>query len=85
MININSCFTCLIFPAKMSKAGCMEKSSYDEIILEEGGCQKNGEETVCVCNTDLCNDGKEESGIEKNVPQFGMIFLFSFSVLYFRL
>ena len=52
----------------------MEKSSYDEIVQEDGGCQKNGEETVCVCNTDLCNDGKEESGIEKKCSSIFFVY-----------
>ena len=41
----------------------------------------------CVCDTDLCNDGKEddESGVEMVVPQFAMMFLLSISVYYFTI
>ena len=72
----------------MRKGGCIEKSTYDEINAEESKCKGLStikERTTCVCNTDLCNDGKkdEESGVERIVPQSTMIFLLSITVFYF--
>ena len=76
------------YSAKLTKGGCIEKSTYDEINAEESKCKglsNNKDETTCVCNNDLCNDGKEDkgSGVENIIPQFGMILLLSFSVFYF--
>ena len=69
--------------AKMTKGGCIEKSTYDEINAEESKCQTKNTETVCVCDTDLCNDGKDDqSGVEKMIPQFMMVFTSSIFVFY---
>ena len=67
----------------MTKGGCIEKETYDVINAVEGKCK----EGTCVCGTDLCNDGKEEdeeSGVERVVPQFAMIFPIFFSVYLFN-
>lgn len=77
----------LILLAKIDSANCLEKDKYDEIAALDGKCGNIDKFFVCVCNTDLCNDGKEddESGVEMVVPQFAMMFLLSISVYYFTI
>ena len=68
----------------MSKAGCIDETTFDDINAEESKCKIKEGKTACVCNTELCNDGKEEeNGVENIIPQFGMILLLIFSVFYF--
>ena len=70
----------------MDRGTCIGKKNFDEYNAEEGKCKVEGDDgTVCVCSTDLCNDGKddEESGVTRFVPQFMMILFISFSTYYF--
>ena len=69
-------------------AKCVDKEEYDKYASFEGKCKGSKEEKLfCVCNTDLCNNGKEddESGVGMVVPQITMIFVLSYSVNYFTM
>lgn len=67
----------------------MKKKDYDQIVLSDGNCGEDKElgGLICLCDTDLCNDGKQDdkSGVETIVPQVVNIFLLSLFVHYFTI